>query len=67
MIIGYGNFYFFQEKELHVKILCIGYSSSYIVIFVYTMFIYQSLKVSAIQRFIKMNDINVTNSNTFNL
>ena len=67
IIIGYGNFYFFQKKELHVKILCIGYSSSYIVIFVYTMFIYQSLKVSAIQRFIKMNDINVTNSNTFNL
>ena len=61
MIISYGNYYFFQEKEFHLKILCIGYSSSYVVIFVYTIFIFKSLKVGAIQRLIELKDINITN------
>ena len=61
MIISYGNYYFFQEKKFHLKILCIGYSSSYVVIFVYTIFIFKSLKVGAIQRLIELKDINITN------
>ena len=67
IIIGYGNFYFLKEKELHLKILCFGYSLIYIFIFVYTIFIYKSLKVGVIQRLIKLNDINKSNSNSINL
>ena len=56
MIIGYGNIFFFINKEIHLKMICIIHAIGYLFIFIYTLIMYKSLKIGAVQRLLKMEE-----------
>ena len=43
-------------EEIHLKMICIIHAIGYLFIFIYTLIMYKSLKIGAIQRLLKMEE-----------